>query len=195
MTPELLAGLPAAEIGAAGAGTAGLLGSSPGTTGVNSMRAGEIANYATNGSLPASAATAAGTGGGFDPSNLLSAKNAAGLLGAVAGAAGAKDQTQTTSRDPWAPAQPFLKGLLDQGQALQKQYTDTPFSDTQKMAYGNQAGLLNAINQAAPGLLGGMQQNASGANNYDRMNPRKQLTGSNPQFSWNPGLLNYFPKG
>ena len=49
---------PTAAAGAAAAGAAEL-----GTTGLDAMRAGEIANYATDGSLPSSAAVANGIGG------------------------------------------------------------------------------------------------------------------------------------
>lgn len=191
VTPELLATMPAvgaggAAIGAGMGGSAGGLG----TSGVNSMRAGEIANYATNGSMPSSAATAGG--GGFNWGDLFSANNIGGLLSGVAGAVGSRDQTQTQSRDPWGPAQPLLQDVINQSRSLLQQYGQQPFSPLQRQAYNNQFGLLNAANQAAPGLLAGMQANAGGSNAYDRSNPRRPLTGSNPQFNWTPGLLTGF---
>jgi hypothetical protein len=189
----LLGTMPAVNM--AGATAGGLAGSTLGTTGVNPMRAGEIAGYSTNGALPSSAAVTAGTTGAGLLNGMDAGKALATLAGTAAGVAGSKDQQQSTSRDPWGPAQPFLQSLLDQGQQLQQQYRDQPFSDAQKTAYNNWGGLLNAANQGSIGLLQGMQANAGGQNAYDRLNPRKALTGSSPQFSWNPGLLNFFPKG
>lgn len=122
--------------------------------------------------------------------------NAGSVLGAVAGALDGQDKQQTSSRDPWAAAQPFLKQLLGDGQTLYGQYRDQPFSPGQQTAYSNYGGLLNAINGGAQGLLSGFSANASGANNYDRSNPRKTLQGSNFDLSsFQPGLLNFFPRG
>jgi hypothetical protein len=203
----LAAGGTAGAVGAAGAGGAagggGAGGSAAsaselGTTGVNSMRAGEIASYGTNGSLPSSAATVGGNMSTWDwITNALGgsdgwASTLAKLGMAAYGAHEAKDQQQTVNREPWGPAQGLLKGLIGDTANLYGQYKANPFSDAQKTAYGNQAGLLNMANQMAPGLLSGMQANASGANAYDRMNPRRGLTGANPQGQWQPGLLNYF---
>lgn len=184
----LLGTMPAVNIGGAAAAGGAL-----GSTGANAMRAGEIANYSTNGAMPSSAAVQAGTTGAGLLDGMNTGKALATLAGTVAGAASGKDQTQSTNRDPWGPAQPFLKSLLDQGQQLQQQYQQNPFSDAQKQAYNNWGGLLNAANQAAPGLLQGMQFNAGGSNAYDRTNPRARHQTTTPQFSWNPGLLNFFP--
>lgn len=105
----------------------------------------------------------------------------------------AKDQKQTMTKDPWGPAQPYLKGLMADGATLYDQYKQTPFSDQQKTAYNNLGGLLNTINANAGGLMSGFQANASGANNYDRSNPRRQLTGSTFDMGqFMPGLLNFF---
>ena len=57
------AGMAGAAGGADAAATAAGAGSELGTTGLNAMRAGELAGYATNGALPAGAATAAGSAG------------------------------------------------------------------------------------------------------------------------------------
>lgn len=118
-------------------------------------------------------------------------------LGAVAGALDGGDKQQTGTKDPWAPAQPFLKQQLDQGQALATQYQQQPFSAAQQTAYGNLGGLLDTINKNAGGLLGGFNAAASGANNYDRSNPRRQLTGGMglgqmDLSSYMPGLLGNF---
>lgn len=178
----------AAGMGAEAGGTLG-------TTGVNAMRAGEIASYAP-GAAVTSPAIANGVGAAAASSipDWLS-KNLGGLAGAALGAASSQDQEQTTTRDPWKPAQPFLQQQIDRGIALSKQYADQPFSQQQQTAYNNFGGLLNAINGGAGGLLQGMSANASGANNYDRSNPRRALTGSSFDLSgFAPGLLQFFPQ-
>lgn len=133
-------------------------------------------------------------GGGFDWSKLLNGRTLAALLGGTAGALDGKDKQQTTSRDPWAPAQPYLRGLLADGAQLYDQYKANPHSQAQQTAYGNYGGLLDAINSNAPGLLSGFAANASGANNYDRSNPRRQLTGGGAMdlSQWMPSLLGNF---
>ena len=116
-------------------------------------------------------------------------------LGAYQGYQDGKDQQQTQTRDPWGPAQPYILEALQQGQKLNQQYQAQPFSPQQQTAYNNLGGLLNLANTNAPGLLSGFQANATGANNYDRSNPRKSLLGSAPmQGAWNPGLLSFFPQ-
>lgn len=115
------------------------------------------------------------------------------VLGAYAGYQSSKDQQQTSSRDPWAGAQPMLNSLLGQGQQLQQQYAAQPFSQQQQAAYNNLGGLLNAANTSAPGLLAGMAANSSGANNFDRANPRRALQGGGASLAgFNPGLLQFF---
>lgn len=104
-----------------------------------------------------------------------------------------RDQQSTSSRDPWGPAQPYLRAMMADGASLYDRYKNNPFSEQQKTAYNNLGGLLNTINSNAGGLLSGFQANASGANNYDRSNPRRQLTGSTFDMGqFMPGLLNFF---
>ena len=118
------------------------------------------------------------------------------ILGAALGAATSQDQTQTKTNAPWEPAQPFIKQQLAQGQALSADRYANPFSPQQKVAYNNMGGLLNTINGNAQGLMSGFNANASGANNYDRADPRRKLIGSSfDMSSFAPGLLNFFPKG
>ena len=121
------------------------------------------------------------------------------VLGAVGGALTSKDQeqtansTSTTTKDPYAPAKPFIDQQIAQGQSLANQYQQNPVSAGQKQAYNNLTGLLGAINGNLGGLLGGMNAASSGTNNFDRSNPRKALTGSSINMSgWTPGLLNLF---
>lgn len=138
-------------------------------------------------------------GGGSTPPPSTGGRgmNLGSALGALAGAASSRDQTQSSNRDPWAPAQPFLRQQIAQGQQLAEQYQRQPFSQAQQTAYGNYGGLLDALNGSAGGLLGGMSANASGANNFDRSNPRRQLQsgGSVDLSRWMPGLLGNFGAG
>jgi len=73
-----------------------------------------------------------------------------GLLGAGLGALSSKDQTTSSTKDPWAPAQDFIKQQIAQGQSLSNQYQARPFSDAQKTAYGNLASIINGANANAP---------------------------------------------
>lgn len=90
------------------------------------------------------------------------------LLGAGLGAAGAKDQQITSTRAPWDPMQPYLKGIASEGADLYAHYKAHPFSQAQQAAYSNVGGLLDAMNQSAPGLLAAMQQTAGGGNQFVR---------------------------
>lgn len=161
------------------------------TTGLNSMRQGEIADYSTNGSLPSSAAVDYGDqSGNWFTRALSDPKNWARLAGGIAGAADSGDQTKTQSetKEPWAPAQGWLKEMIGSGQGLFHQYQQQPLSLLQQQAYGNQFGLLNSANQQMPAWMASMNANSSGANNYDPKRPRTLIgtTAQAPQF----GLLN-----
>lgn len=141
-------------------------------------------------SAVADAASTANTAGKV----LKGGSNLGGLLGAAAGALDSQDRTDTTSRDPWAPAQPYLRGLLSDGAGLYDQYKREPFSQAQQTAYGNFGGVLDVINANAGGLLSGFQANASGANNFVR-GQQRPLIGSNfspTAAQWQPGLLQAF---
>lgn len=194
------AGAGATTVGTTAGTTAGTTtGTELGTTGLNSMRAAELAGYSTNGAMPSSAAVAAGTttAGSSGVADWLAKaasdpSNWARLAGAAAGAASSGDQTQssTQNREPWGPAQDWIRQNIGIGQGLQQQYQQQPFSATQQQAYGNQFGLLNSANQSMPAWMQGMQANASGANNYDRNNPRRGLLGGGQATLPQLGLLN-----
>jgi hypothetical protein len=140
-------------------------------------------------SLAPAAAPAAANGilSGIDPTLLQ-------LGGAALGAASSQDQEQTTTtkNEPWSAAQPWIKDNIAAGQALQKRYTDQPFSPGQQTAYGNLYGLLNSYNtEMLPGLLGNANAMSQG---YDRYAPKE--TRSRPNFgavgsTWAPGLLKF----
>lgn len=155
---------------------------------------------AVGGAAGGAAGAAASGGGASKLGSLASSLGSLGpVLGAVGGALTSKDQDQSatstskTVKDPYAPAKPFIDQMIGQGQSLASQYQQNPFSAGQKQAYNNLTGLLGQINGGLGGLLGGMNAASSGANNFDRANPRKALTGSSFNLSgYAPGLLNLF---
>lgn len=114
--------------------------------------------------------------------------------GAVAGAAvgvvgsamsdsggGGGGQSQSTSKQPWMPATPWLMNNLAQGQTLQSQYQNQPFNAQQQQAYGNQANQSAYMRAAVPNLLRQMQGQQIG---FDRANPNARPAA----FNWD-GLL------
>lgn len=118
-----------------------------------------------------------------------------GLLGAGLGALSSKDQTTSGTKDPWAPAQDFIKQQIAQGQSLSNQYQANQFSDAQKTAYGNLASIINGANANAPNMSDFINRQMSGGTAYDPRDPYKnigkgvsQIVGPGPS-----GLLNYFP--
>ena len=137
--------------------------------------------------LGAAAPAANGLLSGIDPTLLQ-------LGGAALGAASSQDQEQTTTQknEPWGPAQDWIKSNIASGQALQKRYTDQPFSPGQTTAYQNLYGLLNSYNtEMLPGLLGNANAMSQG---YDRYAPKE--TRAKPTFgavgsTWAPGLLKF----
>lgn len=101
------------------------------------------------------------------------------ILGNVAGAAlgglfGGDSQggTQTASKTPWEPAQPWILDNIKTGQNLQGYYQNTPFNQYQKNAYGQLFGLNNYINGAVPSLLSQFSQPVG----YDISNPLARST-------------------
>lgn len=89
--------------------------------------------------------------------------------GIVGGKAGGQAQggTQTVNRDPWLPAQDWMKQNLQTGQALQNQYAQNPFNGQQIAAYNNLASGNDYINRLVPGLLQQMSQPVA----FNRNNP------------------------
>lgn len=197
----------AAQAGGAAAAPTGMTAEQAAMLAANSPvgNAGGLAAWeaAQAGSAAAGAAGAAGGAGGL--MNAAAPAAAGGLLsgisptllqlgGAALGAASSQDQEQTTTtkNEPWSAAQPWIKDNIAAGQALQKRYTDQPFSPGQQTAYGNLYGLLNSFNtEMLPGLLGNANAMSQG---YDRYAPKE--TRSKPKFgavgsTWAPGLLKF----
>ena len=188
------AGAGATNVGAAGgavggaAGGAGAVGGGAG--GLSGWDAAMAGADGLSGAGAGATNVGAVTGGGLGSLGMSDLAKL-GLSGLAA--YDSRDQQSTSSRDPWGPAQPYLRAMMADGASLYDRYKNNPFSEQQKTAYNNLGGLLNTINSNAGGLLSGFQANASGANNYDRSNPRRQLTGSTFDMGqFMPGLLNFF---
>lgn len=90
-----------------------------------------------------------------------------GLLGGASGG-GSTSATQTASKEPWAPAVPWITSNLQAGQDLQKYYQQTPFNAIQQGAYANLLTGNDYVNSMIPGLLSQMSQSQG----FDRSNPR-----------------------
>ena len=82
------------------------------------------------------------------------------ILGPVAGAVvgglmgGDDQQSQTQSREPWAPLQPWMIQNAQTGQNLQGYYEQNPFNQLQRTSYQNIAGDIdNFRNNINPGLM------------------------------------------
>lgn len=83
--------------------------------------------------------------------------NLAGLIGGIAGATqGGK--TETSSRDPWSAAQPYLKNLLADADAMRAGLKDQPFTPQQTQQYQQAFAGLDQARGAIPGLLNWGQQ-------------------------------------
>lgn len=77
------------------------------------------------------------------------------LGGAALGALASKDssKTNTETKDPWGPAQPYLIDNLKTNANAQEHYRANPFSAEQKAAYQNVYNTLANSNANVPGLL------------------------------------------
>jgi hypothetical protein len=112
-------------------------------------------------------------GGAMTADELLKlASDNKGLIGAALGALGSGNSSTSTTanKDPWAPAQEWMKANLARGQQLQKQYQDNPFSAFQQQAYNNSAGLGNQFR----GMVNGMTPQLNAFRPYQRT-PQSQV--------------------
>lgn len=97
-------------------------------------------------------------------------KNLAGLVGAAIGAATSRDgeTTKTEKREPWEPAQQWMKDNITEGQRLQQQYKDNPFNDVQLAGYRNLlSGIDNFNTNTAPGLMNWANGWMGGSRDFD----------------------------
>ena len=86
--------------------------------------------------------------------------------------------TQTQSKEPWAPAQPWLLSNIVQGQGLQSQYAAQPFSPKQQAAYDNSYAQSDYMRGLIPSLLTQLQGQPIG---FDPSNP----TAKPKAWDWN----------
>lgn len=84
------------------------------------------------------------------------------------GGGGGGGASQTSSSEPWMMAQPWMLQNIAQGQALQTQYQNQPFSPEQQAAIRNQYGQSDYMRSLVPSLLGQIGQQQVG---FDRNNP------------------------
>jgi len=151
MSPGTMAGLETGLLseGAATAGTGAAAGGAGGATGAGTVGAAGGAGAAGAGGA---GAAGAGTAGAGVLGTGLTAGQAAGLLGAAVGAAtsGDRSATSTSQREPWGPAQDWIKDNIARGQALQRDYQANPFSSLQQNAYQN---VFSGIDGFANGIL------------------------------------------
>lgn len=112
---------------------------------------------------------------------------AVGVVGSAMSDSGGGGQSQSTSKQPWMPATPWLMENLAQGQRLQTQYQNQPFNAQQQAAYQNQANQGAYMRAAVPSLLRQMQGKQVG---FDRSNPNARPTA----FNWD-GLLSAAGEG
>ena len=78
------------------------------------------------------------------------------VIGGIAGAAAGGDTKTgaTATRDPWAPAQPYMLDNLKREASLQQQLTDKPFNEQQTQGYNNLFGDIGNFRQnVMPGLM------------------------------------------
>lgn len=95
--------------------------------------------------------------------------NAGALVGGLLGAAGSGNTTKggTETKDPWAPAQPYILKNLQNEADLQNYYQKTPFNAQQQQGYSNLFGDIgNFRDNVAPGLMD--FANRGMATNYQR---------------------------
>lgn len=157
--------------------------------GAGGLGAGTAAGTAGGTAAGGAGTSAAGSAVKAGVDALGGGKGVAALLGAAAGAADSGDKSTSKTNDPWAPAQPYLQGLLSEGAQLYGQMKAEPFSQSQQAGYTNIGGLLDLVNKNAGGLLSGFQANASGANQF-RRGQQQGLIGS----SFNPTADQWQPQ-
>ena len=192
-----MGGITPANLGdylAAGCTGAGLGGDTLTAMGVNGLGPGFSTMAGGGAAAAGGAGGGAGSGIGAAVKTALGANGglAAGLLGGLAGAVDSGDKSATSSRDPWAPMQPYLLGLAKDGADLYQKYRQQPFSPAQQTAYGNVGGLLDALNQSAPALLAAMQQTAGGDHQFVRGQQNRIPTYAGPGFNFQPGAFGNF---
>lgn len=81
----------------------------------------------------------------------------------------------STTREPWSAAQPWMRENIDYGRALQKFYSENPFSPQQQSAYQN---IFRDLDSMRSGLVPGMMGIADGLLNTRYEMPRLSRPGT-----------------
>lgn len=114
--------------------------------------------------IPSGAAITAATTGGGLLEGLLTGRNLASVAAGIYGAATSGDTrggTTTATREPWAPAQPYLMGLLADNNTVLEHRKAMPWTDQYKAGTQNLANRADAFGASLPGLLGFVNQGMS----------------------------------
>lgn len=98
------------------------------------------------------------------------------LGGALLNSGTTSGSTDTTSKAPWAPAQPWVMNNLNTGQNLQEYYQSHPLSSLQQQGYQNLFGSLDnyqsnvapALQSVANRLMGSNYTRSIGQQNYQQ---------------------------
>lgn len=161
INPDTLLGAAALGLGGYGLYSSGLLGGGAAAAAPASYGAEAVLSGAAPGAASLGGLTSGGIGStiasGIGAVNKALGGNLGSIAGGLLGAAASGDTTTSTNRDPWGPAQGYLKDNLATNANMQKYYQANPFSQEQQSAY---QGLLNtnANNQANAPI---MQANAN----------------------------------
>lgn len=95
------------------------------------------------------------------------------IAGAVVGglmSGDGPDQTQTTSKEPWSEAAPWIKDNIGIGQRLQNFYQQNPFNAIQQNAIGQTLNDQNYYrNTLMPGLMAFIGQPRAGGNSLSAL--------------------------
>jgi len=142
----------------------------------------------------------------------------ASLGGALLNSGTTSGSTDTNSKSPWAPVQPWLQNQINTGQNLQDYYQSHPLNSMQQQGYQNLAGNLDnwnsstapALQAVANRLMGANYSRTIGQQNYSQPsvggysqtlgNPLgssspsyAQAMGSNPTASYDQGFQSQQP--
>lgn len=98
------------------------------------------------------------------------------LLGGLLGGSNST-KAETATKDPYAPAVPWINQNITSGMNLQQQYQAQPLSMGQIQAYANSQGLTQGFRSQVPDLVNQM----NGMAQFDRSNPTQRAT----QFNFN----------
>lgn len=94
---------------------------------------------------------------------------AGAVVGGLMGGDG-PDQTQTTSKDPWSEAAPWIKDNIGIGQRLQNFYQQNPFNAIQQNAIGQTLNDQDYYrNTLMPGLMAFIGQPRAGGNSLSAL--------------------------